>query len=804
MTVRRAPQLQRRGLHILLSGNRPQANRWLPWAKKKLHTLERYHVGFSGKSFGTMVYDVRQDVRVIIKCAKDQKWIIIEAGAPGLYMESGILDFVNTAPLNENTYLPAQLHYSTDIDAIRSPGAALGRLGFNEIAPLKLDGENRDEGDSKALGCKDKKKEITISYGEITRTFSAATPTYCPNLYFFKNVQDMLPPSMFSGKLRLLVQAIYGSKRRDYSIDPTLPSTTPLYLAHDGFTPWFSNNGSLFSAANYEYFALRMHTDGNIYARKLFPSTAGKKLRRYLRNNPGIPAARKYQYEAYLLSTLDFDDDVKRVKIGETGAYYQKGGPFGYGPAWNWKGDTGYVVTIRRKAGTTNVWQSTMLKISVSENTEAASLEDGKLSASVSIHEDTQDFTFRVNQDLIWEPDHLNSGMKLFVTQGDAFDGPTHIECDVPIKVVANYANDTFDVVRFKREDLDSTMGGFNANKSASNQVVGHSGCGDQGCDLWASATGAIEIGFYIENITGNKYEFFEAIGKDGDSVDFNSAEVIKLSLEDLGPLSAGISDDAPDECGERPPGAEGSSLRFVPATGGSLSGEGDFDRQGMLVVPYHDCDAVYIATSGNFDGDLSTATVRDGRATGGRLYYDGDNNQIGEMTNSAIRWASTTPTGPGDANSVAWMGGCDTGMQDCNIEQASGDVIIGDTRVEHFCNGAFTEAFSRNFVNDADFVDALYMPSCLGSTPFGDETGQGWEEGETGGDGWYQLFNPVVFPISEVGLPVLSKSTPNFKAFRATKVPGGGDVTIGDGSYDFDATTLDADKFAFSFVGFA
>lgn len=84
MTVRRPPQLQR-PLNILLRGDRVLASRWVPWARGKLHTLERFHVGFSGKSFGTMAYPVRQGITVIVKVAKDQKWIIITADAGSIY-----------------------------------------------------------------------------------------------------------------------------------------------------------------------------------------------------------------------------------------------------------------------------------------------------------------------------------------------------------------------------------------------------------------------------------------------------------------------------------------------------------------------------------------------------------------------------------------------------------------------------------------------------------------------------------------------------------------------------------------------
>lgn len=796
-------------LHLFFFGDKKLALRYVKWAKDKLRDLRRTHPGFDGNSFGVQRFyfgGANASVRVLIKMVNEQKWIIVWAeGGPALYMESGVLDFLNIAPLNENTYLPAQLHYNTDIDDIRGPGAALGKLRVQELSPGKLDGENRDEGESKALGCKEKEEEITVSSGTISRTFSAATETYCPDLYLFKNVQDTLPASMFSGKLRLLVQAIYGSKRRDYYVDPTIPSTTPLYLEHDGFTPWFSNNSGLFSGRDYQYFRIRLSPNmqgGGIFAKKLTPSSAGKKLRRYLINNPSIPAERKLRYEAYLLSTLRYEDDAENVKIGELGDLFSHGSPFGYGCAWNWEGDTAYVATHDRKEGTTNVWQATLHRIVVKEADLADTLEEGRLSAKTYVEEGPTDFTFRVNQDLIWEPDHLNSGMKLFVTQEDAHDVPTHVEADVPIKVVANYKNDSFDVVRFKREDLDSTMGGFDANQSDSNDVVGRTGCGDEGCDLWASATGAIKVGFYIENITGNTYEFFEAVGKDGDSVDFNAADVYRLGDESIGFWNT--SGSATADCGELPDGADNSEQHFIEARGGRLSGNGDFDRQGMLIVPYYDCDAVYLGTAGNFDGSVNSAHVDDGRAAGLEFFFDSDGNQLGDGSRIPITWANTDPTGPADPESVAWWGGCSTGSQDCNIEQESGSSEIGDIRVEHFFNGEFTETHANNYVTNPDLVDAMYIPSCLASIPFDDDVGQGWEEGSADYGGYSLLFNPIVFPEPSVGTPVLSKSTANFYSFRATKNPGGSDDTIHDGSYDFDNISDDADNFQFSFVGFA
>jgi hypothetical protein len=134
-----------------------------------------------------------------------------------VYMESGFLfhgsNFIN----NEKSYLPSTVYFNTFISSTTEAAPdnnVLTLINASESRRIKSGDE------SYAVGSKSKKVKVittTDSLG-IETTFRSPTNIYVENLWLKKLYQTFCPASVFTGKLRLMVQAIYGSLRSDYSM----------------------------------------------------------------------------------------------------------------------------------------------------------------------------------------------------------------------------------------------------------------------------------------------------------------------------------------------------------------------------------------------------------------------------------------------------------------------------------------------------------------------------------------------------------------------------------------------------------
>lgn len=166
------------------------------------------------------------------------------------YMESGFLDLLNTAMGSADTYKPAKIRFNAFV-------AAKSALLVNASASRIV----ADYDESQAIGCTVKVGSVDMSNGSSIFHFDSDPAEFCePNAIYAKKLsQAAVPSSVYTGKMRLMVQAIYGSKRSDYAHSPnsngfdnlvlagvSLGITTPtagLYTAPDG-TYWLINIGS--------------------------------------------------------------------------------------------------------------------------------------------------------------------------------------------------------------------------------------------------------------------------------------------------------------------------------------------------------------------------------------------------------------------------------------------------------------------------------------------------------------------------------------------------------------------------------
>lgn len=131
----------------------------------------------------------------------------------GSYMESGYLDLKSVFLCDENAFFPATLHFDPATSAYN---ASIPKPMQQEVYSDPLDltgdspffGETPAEGqESLAVGCNTKYEVTEDACGN-----EYSNGGYCPGyIVRKKQAQNVVPSSMFSGKLRLLVQALYGS-----------------------------------------------------------------------------------------------------------------------------------------------------------------------------------------------------------------------------------------------------------------------------------------------------------------------------------------------------------------------------------------------------------------------------------------------------------------------------------------------------------------------------------------------------------------------------------------------------------------
>lgn len=195
--------------------------------------------------------------------------------------------------------------------------------------------------ESRAVGCDSKSLTITDPCGN---TYSSGG--YCSaSLQPKKDTQKIVPSSMFTGKLRLYVQALYGSLRDDYvrsgfNLKINADSTDenyPEYTLNRGFT----ENSWLYTAANYDYFLCRF-IGAQIQFIKLELSAEGGRFRDILKNHARKnEASFATKLEAYILSTARVTNIGYTVNI--TGDPIL-GSPLDYGWHAIWDGHKANVV----------------------------------------------------------------------------------------------------------------------------------------------------------------------------------------------------------------------------------------------------------------------------------------------------------------------------------------------------------------------------------------------------------------------------------------------------------------------------
>ncbi len=380
----------------VFDGDPSQCSLWLGWAKTKLsHMLHSVPGPLSATFVPVEGIEIRVDTR--------PNRIAIKAGG-GLYLESGFLALGSTASCAEATFYPPILHFNSPIQnyvsASSTPLEGKAKVDAkNTAVDSPYAGEKLLDGyTSKTSGGAEL---YPLVYDLCGNAYASETDKYgLQDMYAAKYAQRYVPASVYSGKLRLLVQAIYGSTRHDYYAVPI--SNGNAYICDLVFDEYRliqnTPTAGLLTTTNYDYYLVEVNHDAVTF-RKLTLSATAKGWAKILKTHPN-KANREFssRVEAYILSTAKIDTEFVPV-IKETGLAIT-GVPMAYGFHFNWSGNQAKCV-FHRSVGD-GTYRSKIVTIDIADDLTVSASESSESAWSNGAY-----FQF-------WYPDQYDNTMKTF------------------------------------------------------------------------------------------------------------------------------------------------------------------------------------------------------------------------------------------------------------------------------------------------------------------------------------------------------------------------------------------------------
>lgn len=321
-------------LHILLDGDEARAGSYLPFGMEQVRKLIRTGL------FSTQNNLVLNDgTRIHAKVVGEQRYLRIESPPPcELYLESGIVNVGSIGPANPAFNDDGKLYLNPTLSAMPE---------LNGLLKLPLTTEEDSKPISGDTAESFKKKSETDEHGNVTVDQASLT-----ELQRKKLTVATVPPSLFTGKTRLYVQAIYGRRLKSFTRWSMNLSFQPAALRYSGrsngedYIVDISTNSGIYTSENYDYFLLQVMGGGSQYVtvRKLVAESACvEAARAYLsRNKDRLSDDKKAAMEAYVLSGSYPSEEIKF----NLDAVIETNWQLGYGWHFNWSGTACDIVKI--------------------------------------------------------------------------------------------------------------------------------------------------------------------------------------------------------------------------------------------------------------------------------------------------------------------------------------------------------------------------------------------------------------------------------------------------------------------------
>jgi len=322
-------------------------------------------------------------------------------------METGFYDLYSIHPKHEGTYRPPYLHFNDDVRAYQdnTNDSIIGEITY---AKGRFKGDDEfDERSSLTFNCDDPVASITFIVFDEPVVYTNSTPIWCNTEAFRarKVCQMLVKPSVFTGKLRLFVQALYGSARDDYYTFEEIPFIEkPLYVGDIElqYNYIYGSAGSgthgIYTNEYLDYYLIHIKPS-TISVRRMTPKGDGKWILQNLRRQVekgSISDEDREKVEAYLLSTCEIDLHEEIFKGFEP----LDGLPIHFGWHFNWQGSQADIVLITRKPQETDLLYATHYRFTISEPVR------GSLSFELSSNFKEMPW-YGVGNKVVWTPDLL-------------------------------------------------------------------------------------------------------------------------------------------------------------------------------------------------------------------------------------------------------------------------------------------------------------------------------------------------------------------------------------------------------------
>lgn len=318
----------------------PGCERFVPFAESCITKLKNLNLPYADQSFEV------EGCSIKVRIEPGHEYIRIDGGGVA-YMESGQLEWSFPGELNSERYDPASWRFldipTTDkyLGLVSTSGKMVGEQKKGQLLSNGMD--------SQAVGYPVKPSLTAAQTSELREAFGNQT-------VLAKLTQGVFPPSLFSGKMRLFMQAKYGAAAKlDYypiQIDGEGASISLFYVDRKGnrlqFGLWAHASPGIYTAPEGRgYWLINFRAGGlgefvaTAYPLLLASESAG--LRNRLKD-PDISELERTQCEAYILAGADIDLSAGQVIGTVTGA---EGFALSYGWKFSRSGSKASVVLVQ-------------------------------------------------------------------------------------------------------------------------------------------------------------------------------------------------------------------------------------------------------------------------------------------------------------------------------------------------------------------------------------------------------------------------------------------------------------------------
>lgn len=577
-------------------GDIAEATKWLPYAVGMLKSCAKRAVARHTET---------PSDAVLITVDATTGRVHIKVGG-GLYMESGFLSFGTDKPGTQGQNDPAWLYYN---NAVQS---------WMTTTNYSMQG---------------KIKTTPVSGGEVI-LYGSNSKAVRANQYTKKFTQGSVPSSLFSGKMRLFVQALYGSKRDDYTYNGGMPSlylssSTPGTQKEFVLTPHYTENTWLITTANHDYFVVKYFVSFLAFFELVYTKD-GQAIIDEIRTSPPADNEMLKKMEAYAFSTAKIGALHSMVDINTpvTG-----GEPLAHGWHVTWNGLKAQIVLLDVSSDNDS-YNNTRYQLTINPQ-----YNDGVYTFSVqnTIVEGPSMAFVIINEITVIYPDYMKGGMYAwpqpssvvsYQAQQTDMNATFYVTCEddafKPIGIHQNYtslpvgSNYNFQVIANNRKgseyEYEQREIYYNSSKGSSVRDLSVTGVTNTACQIYGSNITDVSYERWdrAEGVSTSLYgpivsNLPESWTAAGGGSDYDSGLGLRQYMQSVGKTAGSAVPGKPGF-------VWGAILTFVYQTNQKINyRNGSLSRSGGVFIESvaYDCESVVHGSRNSYYMDLDQNVLR-------------------------------------------------------------------------------------------------------------------------------------------------------------------------------------------------